>query len=172
MVTCKRTGVASFSSLYSQYLKWYMAPSKSLVNEWMNLNMQKKSFKRLRHTVASLVFAVWMDDGCLQKKSLENSLTLSFLKAGPREAEGLCYGVSTWAFLLHSAHQITYPISPRELVTFCVILAPIHFPPFPALFCGPGDWCQWTASCGLLLLLTLGWVLPIGSYGRRSRSRK
>lgn len=48
----------------------------------------------------------------------------------------------------------------------------IHFSPGSALFCSPGDWCVWTALWGLLSLLALGCVPPMGSSDRRLRSRK
>lgn len=41
--------------------------------------------------------AVWIDDKCLQKKPWQNSISPSFLKAGPSHAQSLRPGDSMWA---------------------------------------------------------------------------
>lgn len=149
-----------------------MAHSKSLVNEWMNLNIQEKSFWRLRHIEVRLAFG----RGCNVNgwwMSLEETITefsnpflAEHWPQRSRKALSRRFSVGFPSQFSPPDHLSNLPLRIRY---FLCGPCPIHFSPCSALFCGPGDW---TALWGLLSLLALGWVPPMGRTDRRLRSRQ
>lgn len=99
--------------------------------------------------------AVRIDEKCLQKKSLQNSITPSFLKAGPGEAESAFTTVIQCGLPLNSAPD---PVSPCELVVFSVL--PALFILYPFLLCFVS---QEPDACEQLLVVSFAFWLLVGS---------
>lgn len=115
----------------------------------MNTNLiQKNSFKRLRHIETSKAFGrgCSVNGSCLKNKSLQNFLTPSFLKVGPREAGKGLPGDSQWVFTLSSAHHITYPIFPYEMVIFSLVPSLSCSKFYGQLHGSPLHSCSWLGS--------------------------